>query len=70
MHLILCILGEVCSHVAALLFKIEAACKLGYNKTSCTSLPCEWNKSFVDNVSSKMYKRLVSYNYMVLPACR
>ena len=45
-------LGKVCSHVAALLFKIEAACKLGYAKPSCTSLPCEWNKSFVDNVRS------------------
>ena len=43
-------LGEVCSHVAALLFKIEAACKLGYNNPFCTSQPCLWNKSYVDKV--------------------
>ena len=43
-------LGEVCSHVAALLFKIEAACRLGFNNPSCTSQPCLWNKSYVDKV--------------------
>ena len=36
-------LGEVCSHVAALLFKVEAACRLGYINPSRTSLPCKWN---------------------------
>ena len=44
-------LGEVCSHVAALLFKVEAACRLGYNKPSCTSLPCKWNQMFKTKVS-------------------
>ena len=32
----------MCSHVAVLLFKIEAACRLGYNKLPCTSQPCVW----------------------------
>jgi len=32
-------LGEVCSHVAVLLFKIETACRLGYTNPSQTSLP-------------------------------
>jgi len=41
----------VCSHVAALLFKVEAACRLGYNKPSCTSRPCQWNKAFSCKVS-------------------
>ncbi len=36
-------LGEAVSYVAALLFKLEAACRLGYNNPSCTSQPCEWN---------------------------
>ena len=36
-------LGESCSHVAALLFKIEAACRAGVNKVACTSAPCTWN---------------------------
>ncbi|KAL3863705.1 hypothetical protein ACJMK2_005452, partial [Sinanodonta woodiana] len=29
-------LGEVCSHVAALLFKVEASTRLGFNQVSCT----------------------------------
>ena len=34
-------LGEVCSHIAALLFTMEINTKFVYN-TSCTSLPCSW----------------------------
>ena len=37
-------LGQCCNHVAALLFKIEDAIKLGYNSLTCTSMPCTWNK--------------------------
>jgi hypothetical protein len=40
----------VCSHVAALLFKVEASCRLGYNKPSCTSQPCLWNQTFKTKV--------------------
>ena len=36
----------MCSHVAALLFKIEAAWRLGFDKLSYTSLPCQWNQAF------------------------
>ena len=46
----LCSRGEVCSHVASLLFKVEAACRLGYNRPTCTSLPCAWNQSFSTKV--------------------
>ena len=49
MHLC-CRRGEVCSHVAAVLFKVEAACRLGYNKPTCTSLPCAWNQAFTTKV--------------------
>ena len=39
-------LGEVCSHVAALLFKVEIAVKMGLTRTSSTSDACKWNASF------------------------
>ena len=39
-------LGSACSHVAALLFKIESACHLKLTEgISPTSVPCEWKKS-------------------------
>ena len=40
----------MCSHVAALLFKLEAANRLGYNKPTCTSLPCSWNVTYCTKV--------------------
>ena len=39
-------LGKACSHVGALLFKIEAACRLNIrDATAPTSLLCSWNVS-------------------------
>ena len=38
-------LGSVCSHVGALLFKLQACSQLGLNKTAPTSLLCAWNRS-------------------------
>ena len=38
-------LGSVCSHVAALLFKLHAACQMDLNKVACTSQLCSWKKS-------------------------
>ncbi len=35
---------EGCSHVAAVLFKVESAVRLGY--TSVTSQGCKWNETF------------------------
>lgn len=43
-------LGETCSHVAALLFKIEAAVRLGYTSSAPTDELCKWNQSFVSKV--------------------
>ena len=43
-------LGELCSHVAALLFKMVAAVRLGYTSRACTELPCYWNNDFVKKV--------------------
>ena len=42
--------GETCSHVGALLYKMEAAVRLGYTSSACTDLPCKWNSCFVQNV--------------------
>ena len=33
---------ETCNHVAALLFRVEAAVTTGLTNPSCTSKPCEW----------------------------
>ena len=36
-------LGQTCSHIAALLYRVEAAVRVGLtNQTACTSLPCKW----------------------------
>lgn len=58
-------LGETCSHVGALLFKLEAAVRLGITAAACTGLPCQWNQSFkkkkksetCKNCGNKFYKR-------------
>ena len=44
-------LGETCSHIAALLFKVEACVRLGYTNVACTSRPCTWNQAFSKKVS-------------------
>ena len=48
--LAVCRLGEVCSHVAAVLFKLEIAFRNGYTSPSCTSMPCSWNQGSVKKV--------------------
>lgn len=53
--------GQVCVHVAALLFKIEAAVKLGFTARSSTSEACVWNKQFRSEIEmcsvSDMYEK-------------
>ena len=53
-HVCIYRLGEMCSHVAALLFKVEACVRLGIATMTSTSLPCVWNQAF-----SKKVKLLV-----------
>lgn len=43
--------GETCSHVASILFKVEAYHRLEIAKQTCTSLPCLWNQASTKNVS-------------------
>ena len=38
-------LGSACSHVAAVLFKLQACVQLGRNKKASTSKLCQWNVS-------------------------
>ena len=37
--------GSACSHVAAVLFKLQACVQLGMNEKACTSKLCQWNVS-------------------------
>ena len=43
-------MGETCSHVAATLFKIEAAVRYGLTVQTCTDVPCQWNRNFTSSV--------------------
>ncbi len=51
-------LSQTCNHVAAALFRIEAASRMGLNNPSCTSLPCQWlpNNKLVKNIKIKDLK--------------
>ena len=65
-----CSLGEVCSHVAAILFKIQAAVTLGITQRSSTSDACKWNNTFRENVSVptlkiKLLSRHKSLSYLL-----
>ena len=42
-------IGETCSHVAAMLYKIEAAIGVGLTGSTPTELPFESNETFVRN---------------------
>ncbi|XP_036003510.1 uncharacterized protein LOC118566198 [Fundulus heteroclitus] len=46
-------LGEACSHIAALLFKVEAVGRFGLNQESKTSVACAWNKSYRKKVTAE-----------------
>ena len=54
-------MGESCSHVGALLFKVEAAVRLGYTSVACTSQPCKWNNDFVNKIQGEMIKNIQFY---------
>lgn len=44
-------LGETCSHVAAMLYKIEAEVRKGLTHVAPTDMPCKWNQNFTENVT-------------------
>lgn len=55
-------LGETCSHVGAVLFKLEASVHLGYNKVTFTGLACEWNKVCTKKVEPDLIKDINFYS--------
>ena len=44
-------LGETCFHVAAVLFKVEAAVVLGPTSKACTDISFPWNQNFTKDVN-------------------
>ncbi|WAQ94074.1 hypothetical protein MAR_006545, partial [Mya arenaria] len=46
-------LGEACSHIAALLFKMMSAALYGLNEKSRTSVSCAWNQFYRKKVQPK-----------------
>ena len=44
-------LCETFSHAGALLFKMEAAVRMGYTNSACIDEPCAWNQCFVNKVT-------------------
>lgn len=53
-------LGEVCLHVGAILFAVEASVRLQKAKT-CTSVPCQW--ILTSSVSNVPYAELQNINF-------
>ncbi len=47
--------------MAAVLFKVEAAVRLGYTSVACTSKPCEWNNYFVKDVEPDVIANINFY---------
>ena len=60
-HLIFFRLGEACSHIGALMFKVEAAVRLGYTTSACTDQPCIWNNDFVKSVEGEPLRDIQFY---------
>ena len=56
-------LGEVCSHVAAILFTIDANTQLK-NNTASTSLPCSWLPPTFQHV---IYSEFVDIDFFSIP---
>ena len=55
-------MGESCSHVGALLFRIEAAVRLEYTKEAdCTDALCKWNNDFARKTSGTKIKDIKFY---------
>lgn len=48
-------MGSTCNHVAAALFRVEAAMRLGLSNPACTTKPCQWlpNRTSVDPCKAK-----------------
>nr|XP_047137738.1 uncharacterized protein LOC124814271 [Hydra vulgaris] len=55
-------LGETCSHVAAVLYKLEAAARLGIISQTPTDLPCQWNQNFTKKIEPSQISNIDFYS--------
>ena len=46
----------------ALLYKLEAAVQLGYTRSACTDVPCQWNQNFTKNIQPKQIGKIKFYS--------
>lgn len=63
-------LGETCSHIGGLLFKMEAAVRLGYTRAKCTDVPCQWNQCITENVAATPIADIRFYKQDAREKCR
>ena len=74
MYNILCFyifrLGESCSHVTALLFKLEATVRLGYTSQAGTDKPCEGSNFFTEKVTPAPISEIKFYSDKVINRVR
>ena len=55
-------LGESCSHIGALLFKIEAAVRAGFTARACKDEACQWNNDFVSEIQGAPLAEIKFYD--------
>ena len=55
-------LGESCSHIGALLFKVEAAVRSGFTRRTCTEEACSWNVDFMKKIEPAEISRIKFYS--------
>ena len=55
-------MDETCSHVGAILFKMEAAVRIGFTKVTPTDLPQLWNQNFTKDIDADKVTSILIYN--------
>ena len=55
-------LGEACSHVGGLLFKLEMAIRLGIRDRACTGEACRWNQVNWNGVPAARLSQIMLYS--------
>ena len=54
-------LDETCSHVGAILFKMEAAVRIGFTRVTPTDLPQLWNQNFIKHIDGDKVANILIY---------
>ena len=63
-------MGEFCSHVGAVLFKVEMANRLGFTHETCTIRSCAWNNDFVCKVVPSPVSKITFFKKTVTDRTR